>query len=730
LVLPLVLLGLLEMGLRLGGYGFDPHFFKAITVAGRRFYVQNDGFSFRFFPKEIVRHPSVLRMPAHKAPGTYRIFIFGESAAQGDPEPSYGVGRYLEMLLREKLPDTKFEVVNVAFTAINSHVIVPIARECARHDGDFWIIYMGNNEMVGPFGAATVFGRPAAPLPYVRLVTAIQRTRTGQLFTALARWFRGHGARFESWGGMEMFLQNRIPPDSPLKENVYRNFQKNLDDIIRAGLDSGAKVLLNTVAVNLKDCPPFATLTNSPLPPADRAEFSRLCAAAEQSAAQSNYATAEQLFEQAEKLNGRDAELQYRWGQCLLAQNQAAAARKHLQQACDDDALPFRADSRLNGIIAAAGERHGGGQLRFFDAAKVLAGQTPDGVGGAETFYEHVHFEFTGSYRLGLAWAQQIETQLPPGLARRAGWASPEACDQLLCLSDWNRAQVVQSVINRMQLPPLNLQPNNAPRVEHLQQRVAQLTGRLNTNTLAATRENYATQLEKSPDDFLLRVSYAVFLLKTTGDLPPAIAEWRRIQDLIPHDFQPHFQLGYLLGRQGQLAEAEIELRAAIRIRPGLTEGWFELGNVLAAREKFSEALACYSVARQQHTQETEVAFRIPLRIGGIYARLNRHAEALQFYREAVRLNPTNWEPHFKLGGELNGAGQPDAARDELAEAVRLNPDHAPARYNYGAVLANQGRFDEAQRQFEESLRLDPGFEQAREGLGKLRAVKQWAPQN
>jgi len=46
-----------------------------------------------------------------------------------------------------------------------------------------------------------------------------------------------------------------------------------LNDIVQAGLDSGAKILLNTVAVNLKDCPPFASLTNSILPAADRAQF-------------------------------------------------------------------------------------------------------------------------------------------------------------------------------------------------------------------------------------------------------------------------------------------------------------------------------------------------------------------------------------------------------------------------------------------------------------------------
>ena len=259
LLLP-VLIGVLEISLRLGGYGFDPHFFKPLKIGGENFLVQNDDFSFRFFPRETARNPGVLRMRSQKPPGTLRIFILGESAAMGDPEPAFGAARFMEMQLRGKFPGAKFEIVNVAFTAINSHVIVPIARECARHDGDFWIVYMGNNEMVGPFGAATVFGKQAPPLPYVRLVTAVQKTRTGQLGTELARKFRHSKAPATAWGGMQMFLNNQIAPDSPLKENVYRNFEKNLDDILNTGTGSGAKVLLNTVAVNLKDCPPFASL--------------------------------------------------------------------------------------------------------------------------------------------------------------------------------------------------------------------------------------------------------------------------------------------------------------------------------------------------------------------------------------------------------------------------------------------------------------------------------------
>jgi hypothetical protein len=214
-------------------------------------------------------------MDASKSTDTYRIFILGESAAQGDPEPAYGAWRYLEMLLRERFPGQRFEVVNVAVTAINSHVILSIARECAQYQGDLWIVYMGNNEMVGPFGAATVFGTRAPPWWSVRMNLGAQQTRVGQLLTALTRKSEDKSAG-SSWRGMQMFLEHQLAPDDPRREVIYRNFQKNLNDILDAGLNSGAKIVLNTVAVNLKDCPPFASLSNSNLPAGDRAAYGEL----------------------------------------------------------------------------------------------------------------------------------------------------------------------------------------------------------------------------------------------------------------------------------------------------------------------------------------------------------------------------------------------------------------------------------------------------------------------
>jgi tetratricopeptide (TPR) repeat protein len=715
LLLPLGLLAALELALRLAGYGYDTGFFRRLHIGNQDYFVQNDNFSLRFFPKESMRSPGSIRMPVHKAPGTFRIFIFGESAAMGDPEPAYGAGRYLEELLREKYPGTNFEIVNVAFTAINSHVIVPIARECAQHDGDLWIVYMGNNEMVGPFGAATVFGRQAPPLPYVRLVTAIQRTRTGQWIAELSRRL-GHGARSTSWGGMEMFLQNQIAPDNPLKKAVYRNFQNNLDDIVRAGLGSGANMLLNTVAVNLKDCPPFASLVNSNLPPAGRAQFDAWYAEAGRQEGQSNYAAAVQLLEQAAKLAPQDAGLQFRWGQCLLAETNYAAAREHFQSACDDDALPFRADSRINAAICDERERIRSGNLILFDAAAALASNNPARLCGQETFYEHVHFNFDGNYRLALAWAEQIEPLLP---RNPRAWASPATCGLRLGLSDWNRALILEHMAGRMQQPPLSTQPDNARRVENLREQIRRLHGRMNAEDATNTAENFLIQLARAPEDFQLRENYALFL-QATGDLPQSIAEWRRICDLIPQDCLAYYQIGRMLGGQGQWREAESSLRQAVKMCHNLTEGWIELGNVLASQEKFEPALASYSVAWQQRPRDSQTAFRL----GSVLAKLNRHAEATQFYRKTIELEPSHWEAHFELGGELDSAGRLEEAGNEFAEATKLNPGYSRTHFNYGVLLAKLGRLDEAQHEFEETLRLEPGYSRARDYLTQLQTMK------
>ena len=103
-LLPVLTLAGLELVLRLSGYGHATSLFKNIQIGGKEFMAINESFSLRFFPPELARWPYPIMMEAKKPADTYRIFIFGESAAQGEPLPAYSAARYMEILLRERFP--------------------------------------------------------------------------------------------------------------------------------------------------------------------------------------------------------------------------------------------------------------------------------------------------------------------------------------------------------------------------------------------------------------------------------------------------------------------------------------------------------------------------------------------------------------------------------------------------------------------------------------------------
>jgi len=712
--LPLLVLAALELGLRLAGYGYPTGFFQPLRIGGQEYLVENDRFGYRFFPPDIARMPDAFRMPAQKAPGTYRIFIMGESAALGDPEPAFGAGRYLEVLLRERFPSAHFEVVNVAMTAINSHVILPIAHDCARQAGDCWIVYMGNNEMVGPYGAATVFGPRATPWPLVRLNVALQQLRLGQLLAAVGRKLSGAESPPAGWQGMAMFAKNVLPPTDPRREVVYRNFERNLHDILRVGLDSGAHIVLSTVAVNLKDCPPFASFT-----PGDG--FDRLLSAGNALADQGRAADAVSSYLQAAQLNPQSAELEFRLGNCLLQTTNPAEAREHLQRAVDLDTLPFRADARINQMITNVAAQMASPQLTVFDAPSALTADDAQAIPGQEDFYEHVHLNFNGNYRLARGWADQIARQLSPALAANAapGWADQSVCEQRLGLSLWDRVNVLDEVGRRLQQPPLNAQWNNSARLRFYADQTARLHASLNAANASFARSVYLDALQRAPADVYLLENYAGFLADQ-GDYAGAMAQWQTVRAILPQDQAAYFELGHLAGLQHDFAGAKTWLDQALAIHASFAPGWFELGRAQAAAGNYAPALAAFDQGLHYEPRDAQAWFDSGLAL----AMLNRPAEAIEHYRQSVKFNPDNWKAHFELGGLLGQAGQMAEASAESAAAVRLNPDFPVAHLNYGMALVQLGQYDAGVEQFEQTLRLDPTNAKAADYLAQTRTLQ------
>ncbi len=708
---PLLLLGVIEGILRLAGYGYSTELLQKVEIAGRPYLVNNENFGLRFFPPELARWPGPVKIEAVKPKDTFRIFIFGESAAQGDPEPSYRAGRYLEVLLRERYPGVKFEVVNVAITAINSHVIVPIARECAGYQGDLWIVYMGNNEMIGPFGAASVFGWQAPPWPMVRLSLALQELRLGQLLKNIGRGLKRPGHSPAVWGGMEMFLGNQLAPGDPRKEVVYKNFERNLWDILQAGRKSGADILLNTVAVNLKDCPPFASVSSSRLSAAQKETFARLESSGRAAAAQADWRLAADYFGQAIELDPTMAQAHFEQAECLRQLHDSSNALAQYELARDDDALPFRTDGRLNGIIRHTAARCAGPDFILCDTPAALA--PPGSILGDETFYEHVHFNFDGNYRLARLWAERAESMLPESVknAARDEWASQQTCEARLGLTDWNRVDVYNAVRERMQRPPLDSQPNNARRLAALTAEIERLSAH-KTGEAAQARALYEDALRHAPADYILHGNYGEFL-ELTGDYRHAAEEWKQAHELAPRNPFAFLTEGKLRARLGETNEAGACFRQALALHPRYAEAWRELGklavtggDVPAAMEDYRRALAL-----QPNDAQTYVQF------GKALALRQRPEESIQNFRRAIELNPANWEAHYALGGELGAVGRVTEARDEFARAVQLQPDFAMAHLNYGVALLKLNDPAGARREFGETLRLDPSNRSARSYL-------------
>jgi len=255
IVAPVLFFTVLEAGLRLGGYGYPTAFFVGSDAEG--VYTSNPQFGWRFFPRSLARAP-VPCVLSTKPAVAIRIFVLGSSAALGIPEPSFSFSRILEVMLRERYPDIKFEVTNTAMTAINSHVVLEIARDCAARQPDLFVVYMGNNEVIGPYGPGTAFQQWSPSLKFIRANVWLKSTPTGQLLDGAIGWLHPRKDANAAWQGMEMFMGNQVAADDPRLPAVYDNYRQNLIDICGIARRAGAGVILSTVAVNLKDCPPFA----------------------------------------------------------------------------------------------------------------------------------------------------------------------------------------------------------------------------------------------------------------------------------------------------------------------------------------------------------------------------------------------------------------------------------------------------------------------------------------
>ncbi|WP_221031920.1 hypothetical protein [Actomonas aquatica] len=546
---PLLFLSALELSLRLGDYGRDPHFFIPDDSPGAPAdaFRSNPRFTESVFPASFGLKAVNLRLTRTKPTGTKRVFLLGGSAAMGVPEAGFGLAPQLEAALSTMLPGEPIEVHNLGITAINSHVVLPILREVLAFEPDLLVIYLGNNEVVGPYGPGSAITAATPPLPLIRASQRLRATRTGQLLESLIGQVKGAAASDQrSWRGMEMFAREEVPADDPRLATVYANFTANLHDMLELAAAAEVPVVVSTVAVNLSDCAPFVS---RPAP------------------------------------DGLDADTHFHRGRERLAAGDTAAATTHFRTALQYDALRFRADDRINQIIRDTTAAAPGAYLA--DSATAL------GLGGRRHFFEHVHLTFTGNHAI----TRELATVAAPLLAPHATIGRfPSIADLAAAigftpvghLSQW---QVMNDLVTR---PPFTGQSTYAEDRTFARAEINRLNHLLTPDALSrASGTIEAARLADPGSAFL--AFHAAKLAVQLGDRARALRLLDAHDAIVPANAESRVLRAFLLAETGA-PRAAVDLFLAVieaepyypQTYPLLASLWSALGDFDTGRTAFA----------------------------------------------------------------------------------------------------------------------------------------------
>jgi len=283
-------------------------------------------------------------------------------------------------------------------------------------------------------------------LPVVRSSIFLRSSRIGQLLAE-------SGQPKQEWRGMEMFLDKQVRAGSSRMEPAYRNFASNLQDIVEAGRRAGARVVLSTVATNLRDSAPFGSLHRPGLGSEALQSWSALVQQGAAAEAAQSYGQALQYYGSAAQIDDQYAELEFRIARCHWQLGDFAKAKEHYVRARDLDTLRFRADSQINEIIRSTATRLGH-DAALLDAEALLSRESRGDVIGGELLYDHVHLTPMGSYLFASEAFKEVAKTLPPEVRGAAASAEPltEAeCDRLLAFTAHDRSRVAAEMADRVQ---------------------------------------------------------------------------------------------------------------------------------------------------------------------------------------------------------------------------------------------------------------------------------------
>ena len=149
--------------------------------------------------------------------------------------------------------------------------------------------------------------------------------------------------------------------------------------------------------------------------------------------------------------------------------------------------------------------------------------------------------------------------------------------------------------------------------------------------------------------------------------------------------------------------------RSAANHAPAL----LNLGNILAGRGRYDEAVTCYEKLLAVAPQQADALNNY----GNALGKLGRHGEALARFDRSLAQQPDNPRALINRASVLKELRRYADALADYQSALALDPNYADAHYNLGNALIDLGRPEEAVQSFRRALVTAPDLGDAHTSL-------------
>jgi tetratricopeptide (TPR) repeat protein len=199
-----------------------------------------------------------------------------------------------------------------------------------------------------------------------------------------------------------------------------------------------------------------------------------------------------------------------------------------------------------------------------------------------------------------------------------------------------------------------------------------------------------------------------------------AIREFEMALEADPRHGYAYNNLGGVYLATGQIEEAIETFRKAIEAVPEYGTAHYNLGRILAGTGRTEEALP--HLRKGARLAKEGLRFDAWLDLGAVlYDGAQEYAEALEAFRECVKLKPDHAWARYCLGNALGATGDTDGAIAEYEKALELDSSPVEIWVNLGGTLKERGDLKRAAEKLEEARRRHPEHPMVLNALAGLR---------